>query len=291
MKIIEENGKRYELDDEGNVVYASLSEEEVDETPLAIGDRVEVEGRLGYLQGIAHTMYGDAYSVRFDNGDYEAYTSNQIKRSSLEPTINYDSPAEDIVAEWDKFLALPDYSYDQVEAKLAFGRQLRLRAKSIVTDSRLPLSTRTTLDQMVSAATAELTLLEESKNTVREADQAYLDSLPQFSTDELNPVTSTESDWLNDLSEEEITAAEVNLADLASRAVDSAPQEYLESADFLAQMTEFASQSVPEAQRDKVAGFIKNAAMLKINEVKPVVKEASAEEIDIESVDASDLYL
>jgi len=121
----------------------------------AVGARVEADGRLGTVVAKLDTIYGDTIAVRFDgDGEVESFYPEQVSLSSEEP-VEYESAIAELLADHEAHEALAGETLEEVRAKLASAGALKLRARALVTDDKLPLSDRVKLDSVISATAVD----------------------------------------------------------------------------------------------------------------------------------------
>ena len=265
MKEILEDGKRYLIDDAGMVVEASAvtqEEEEspVDERPLALSERVEVEGKLGKVASRVPSVYGLVLGVRFDDGSVGEYLEDMVKRSS-EEVVRYDQPIDEVKGEWETYQGMPQYTAEEVEKKSAVARRLNVTAKALVTDSRTPLSDRVVLDHIIITTGADiLDMREQEKAFDLDAHADYLNGLPKYKLPEevINSTSRSSEDvsWL--LAAAEDAAEELgsidwdqHLQNEAIRATSKLTEEQLQSDEFMNSVAVYREQAQPIGFNDQ----------------------------------------
>lgn len=282
---------------------SSTAQEEglVRDDPFKLHDRVEYEDKLGRVVSIIPNVYGTAIGVRFDDGDMNEFTSEQLKRSNVEEEVRYDTPVDEVMSRWAALETSQAFTEDQILEKLENVRAIRIRAKALASDSKMPLSARVVLDQIITSASAEVSDLNENLELLRQSE-GYADSLPKFELpDEIGngrAILGSRGDasWLADLGDEaEVEIEEFDwdshLSSLATDAVESVPREKLENEAFVEQMTEYVQLTVPEERREAVAGLIRTASEMKLSRPEPSLKREASAEKDFDLDNLSDLYL
>ena len=313
MKTIVEDGRRYVINDEGIVIEAAVEEQTEEETvveerPLAVGDRVEVEGgALGeIITHDPHGLYGQTYGIRFDDGDIGAFLGDVISRTEVDK-INFDTPIEQLKADWEEYQTLPGITADEIDEKSAMARKINVTAKALVTDSRTGLSDQVVLDQMVIVTGTDLFDLKEARERLTvDSHGDYLSSLRKFELpDELGPMQGMNSrgdaSWLVVAAED--ATDEVNdfdwdthLAGEAQKSVLKLTVEQLESTDFMGEVARYRLASQPlgltEEKRELFAALLEEArkAAIDTRKSEAVVRTAAVEE-DLDDFDTSALYL
>lgn len=178
--IIKENGKLYNIDEEtGLVTEASLIEEpeEVVVTEeyaedFRTGDRVAVDNEEGTIISIISSIYGPAYGVLFDDGGVDEYPEDKLARVETEEP-DYETPVKEVLARYATYETLPSYTRDEIEVKIEEARNLNLRAKALITDSKLSFSDQVELDRVVLSTGTDLLDFKTLKDSA-EANEEYL---------------------------------------------------------------------------------------------------------------------
>lgn len=312
MKAIVEDGKRYLISDEGIVIEAAVveetpQEESVEDQPLKVGDRVEVDGSLGEV--ITHDpdgLYGPAFGIRFDDGDIGAFLGEAISRTEVEK-VTYDTPIEQLKADWEEYQKLPGITSDEIDEKAALARKINVTAKALVTDSRTGLSDQVVLDHMVIVTGTDILDLREAQERAGVENEAqYLSSLRKFELpDELGPMQGMNSrgdaSWLHVAAEDAEDEAndfdwDTHLASEAQKSVSKLTVEQLESEDFMNEVARYRLASQPlgltEEKRALFASLLEEARKLAVDTRKTeVVAKTAAVEEDLEDFDTAALYL
>jgi hypothetical protein len=275
---------------------AEVSESKADRAPVTItvGTRVNVAGKLGKVFSQVEGVYGTVFGVRFDDGLFGEYLDDVIE-ASVEEEINYATPAEAVVAEFKTYEELPGITSDEVESKTAKARDLNLRAKALVTDSKIPFAAQVELDRIVTATASDVMDLERLSSLMAEEDlpeypRYQLDS--EFKTAETLGVKGGSS-WLEDLEVEDPSIRDNHLASTAVSVVSSFTREQLEDEQFMAiarQLQERALDLHDDESRDKFARLLEDARQTEL--AKTPEKTASVDEEDnIDDFDASHLFM
>lgn len=178
--IIKENGKLYNIDEETGLVTEASSVETPEEVieaeelrdELRIGDRVTVGQEEGTIVSIISSVYGPAFGVRFDDGGLDEYPEERLARVET-PEPDYETPVKEVLSRYEVYETLPSYTRDEIEAKIAEARHLNLRAKALITDSKLAFSDQVELDRVVLATGTDLLDFKTLKDSA-EANEEYL---------------------------------------------------------------------------------------------------------------------
>lgn len=309
MRTVTENGKTYTIDDNGLVIEAKVEESvaaiEFEEEPLRINDRVEIDGRLGKVVTYTASVYGDAIAVRFDDGDLGEYLASDLERTS-EESIYFDTPIEEVKADWKTYQEMPEFTLSEVDVKAAAARRINVTAKSLVTDSRTPLSDRVELDHMILATGTDLYDLRdkaERLNVVEHKD--YLDRLPKYRmAEEFAPGHSYSREdvsWVlasAETAQEELGNIDWDafLTNEALKATSRLSSEQLQNDDFMKEVVGYREETMPVGyDTEKKAKFRQlleqaRATALTEQEVKHVAKTAKVAE-ELEDFDTAQLYL
>jgi hypothetical protein len=177
-RIVERGDRAYEVEGDGPdmrvVRVASTAAELLPETEdkpaeIALGDRVEADGKLGVVTASADTIYGPTLTVHYDDGESESFFPEDIKISDTEAP-EPATPIDGLLAEAAEYEAMPDDTLEQVTEKLARGRELNLRAKALASASELDLSLRAKLDQIVTSTTVDQEDLKEAHENLALAE-------------------------------------------------------------------------------------------------------------------------
>ena len=310
MRTVTENGTTYTIDDNGMVVEAKqdapVAELNFEEEPLRIGDRVEVDGRLGKVVTYTPSVYGDALAVRFDDGDLGEFLASDLERTS-EDQIHFDQPIDEVKSDWETYQAMPEFTLAEVDSKAAVARRLNVTAKALVTDARTPLTDRVELDHVILATGTDLFDLRdkaERLNVVEHED--YLSRLPKYQMDSdfaggYNYAAKDDISWVlaaAEMATEELGNLDWNqhLTNEALKATARLTAEQLENKDFMDRVASYCDDAMPsgydvekKAQfRTLLSAATKNA--LAEREAQHVAKVARVEE-ELDDFDTTMLYL
>jgi hypothetical protein len=312
MRIVEEDGKRYEIDDNGMVVSAStvqVDDEAQDEPvkqPLALNDRVEVEGRLGKVVTRAvPTVYGPTVGVQFDDGEIGEYLEEHVATSE-EEAIRYDKPIDQVRADWEEYNKLPDFTAEEVDTKARLARTINITAKALVTDQRTSLSDQVVLDQMVLATGTDLyDLKAKQERLTLEGGEDWLNKQPNYRLPEeiINSTSRSSEDvsWLlvaaDDAAQESSEFDwDQHLSNEALRATSRLETEQLESDEFMQAVLSYREDAMPvgydTAKKEQFAAMLSSArqAALAERSAQATAKVAAVQE-ELEDFDPSRLYL
>lgn len=312
-RTVEENGKVYQIDDNGMVVQASLVDEtptddmelEFTVEPVKIGDRVEVEGKLGKVATRIGSVYGDSIGIKFDDGFFEEYLASDLERAD-EDEIYFDKPIDEVKSDWTAYQSMTEYTLDEVDEKAGVARRLNVTAKALVTDARTPLSDRVELDHIIiSTGTDLFDLREKAERLNLDSHKDYLESLPTYEmADQFEPYQSRSKEdvsWLlaaADEVTEEASTIDWNkfLTDEALKSTARLTVEQLQSDEFMKAVSSYREDTMPlgfdEAKKAQFHHVLEQARQLALNErtSQRVAKTAAVEE-DLDDFDASALFL
>jgi hypothetical protein len=247
MKTIEENGKVYSVDeDTGLVVEARESED------FNLSDRVEVDGVPGKVISKTTSVYGPVVGVRFDSGETGEFLAQDLNHTSVEP-IRFDTPLDQVKADWERYQELPGYTLEQVEDKARLARSLNVTAKALVTDRRTALSDQVLLDSIVISTGTDLLDMKEQVERLT-VGESYSDNLPRYNIP--NEIISSSSYSKDDASWLGLAAEEAKndvdtfdwdsfLTSEALRATASLTKEQLESNDFMEAVASYSEERMP----------------------------------------------
>jgi len=301
--LIEENGKLYNIDDDtGLVTEASVAgataeavREELD-NEFHIGDRVEVEGDTGSIIAITASIYGPAFGVRFDDGAVDEYPESVLSRTTIE-AIDFARPVDEILARFAAYEVLNCLTEEEMQRKEKEARELNRTAKGLVTDSKLALSDQNDLHRIVLVTGTDLLDMKETRHQLAE-NEAYVAKFNRYKiAEELSTgaIMGAKGDasWVDSpLDGMEIT--ETTDADLAARAaemVTSFTIAQLEDDEFITLAASFQNEYLQndEANATKFAGYLKQARVDQLKELKGRTVESKVENLD--DIDTSALYL
>jgi hypothetical protein len=311
MKTITENGRVYQMDDNGMVVDAKLAgEAEAPELefvvePLKIGDRVEASGKLGKVATRTLSVYGDSIGIKFDDGSFEEFLAAELERTS-EDEIYYDKPIDEVKNDWTQYQDMSEITLEEVDSKAAVARRLNVTAKALVTDSRIPLSDRVELDHIILATGTDLYDFREKAERLNVEDHAdYLSSLPKYEmSEEFSSYTSRSNEDISWLIAAADTVADEagqldwdqHLMDEALKATAKLTEEQLSSEEFMSAVAEYRDDAMPlgydAKKRTQFRALLEQARTSALNErsAQYTAKTAAVEE-DLNDFDASALYL
>jgi hypothetical protein len=300
--IVRESGKVYELDDETGRVVSVTEEEEVIESAaedFKIGSRVEVEGELGEVVTLVSSWAGVAYGVRFDDGSLDEFQEHQLKLSSVEEKPDYDSPVAEVLDRFSSYQESPQYTNEEITEKEREARWLNLRARSLVTDSKLALSQQNDLGRVVIVTGNDLSELKELRSR-SEDSETYLSSLSRYAlSKEVNGYGASlgmkgDTSWL-DMGAEGMEVVETTDSDLAARATEvvaALSREQLEDDEFMRVASSY-QQEYLQMTEEQVAKFDSYLAAAKKDRLKNLgeAKTASTEEENLDDFDTTQLFL
>jgi hypothetical protein len=292
--IVRENGKLYEIDDaKGIVTMAKLDEE------FRIGERVEVDGQAGNILTITSSMYGPAFGVRFDDGEFEEYSESQLSHTNVDKP-DYETPVKEVFARFAAYEKLPAYTDDELGVKTTEARFLNRRAKSLVTDSKLSLSDQSQLDHIVLVTGTDLLDIQElqvqTAESAKRLEQLRATSYEVQISDDFGATLgeSDDASWLGS-GVEGMEVVETTDADLAARATEVVSffdKEQLEDEAFMAVAASYQKDYLMDGggRAEKFASFLERARQARLKELEgQTVKEAKHD--DLEDIDPAALYM
>lgn len=304
--LITENGKLYNIDDvTGLVTEATTSDasedavvrEELD-NEYRIGDRVEVDGDTGSIVAITASIYGPAFAVRFDDGAVDEYPDTSLSRTAVE-AIDYARPIDEILARFANYEVLGSLTEDEMTRKEKEAKALNLKAKSLVTDSKLALADQNDLHRIVLVTGTDLLDMRETRANLAE-NLEYVSKFNRFHIAETatrgGAVMGPKGDasWVDDPFDgmEVVETTEQDLAARAAEMVLGFTVEQLEDDHFMATATSFQNDYLQndETGAAKFAGYIAQARQEQIAELKRRPVTAAVDE-NLDDIDDSALYL
>jgi hypothetical protein len=283
MTDIVENGIQYEIQD-GKVVQAAVTDAPSDTLEIKAKDRVSHGKKLGTVVGTVPSIYGETAVVKFDDGSLgellvtDLTSTPEQRVASLEPTTLAD--------EYEAYRAMPSDTADEINEKAHKARELNLRAKAAVTNSRLPLDEQIAYDQMVTSTAVDILDLTEAEQFAKASTEDYLTSLPKYRLpDELGPAHGNDrggdASWLHDAAEE-FAATEHHDEELslrATRAVARFTPEQLGDEDLMDLAVVYATEELAAPEKnERFASLFKEARAQRIADEEGFQKNASVEE-------------
>jgi hypothetical protein len=304
--LVEENGKVYEIDPATKtVVAAATSKDQLEEVvepvaELRVGDRVEAEGKLGKVILKSNSMYGEVIGVRFDDDTIGEYLEEHVSRSEVEE-INHETPVHEVVSRFEAYKELPAFTRDELEAKAKEARWLNLRAKSLVTDSKLPFSEQQALDHVVIITGTDALDLREATDKLDAEDRmgelkgtSYRLELGEGAAAPTMGVKGSGGiDWLDDILDTELP--ETTDGDLASRAIETVAQfsrDQLGDEDFVRTASSFQREylSGNDEQAEKFDRYFEEARKERLAETPKEPKVAKTDD-NLDDFDATALFI
>lgn len=300
--IVEENGKRYDIDEKTGLVREASVVPEVDESEYAdelrINDRVEVGGKTGTIISLTASIYGGAYGVRFDDGSVDEYGPQALKHTSVEEPV-YDGPYAELLGRFAQYEELPAYTNDEINSKEKEARFLNLRAKSLASDSKLSLNDQKELGRIVLVTGNDLIDLKTARENSEETT-AYVSRFNRYHiASEVSGYGAGlglkgDASWLNNALED-MEVVETTDADLAARAAElvaAFSKAQLEDDDFMHTASSYhrGYLQMTDEQSKKFDSYLARARQERIAELpSESTKEASADNLD--DFDTSALFL
>ncbi len=303
--IIKENGKLYNIDEETGLVTEASVVEEPEAVPsveefaedFRTGDRVAVDNEEGTIISIISSVYGPAFGVRFDDGGVDEYPEEKLTRVETEEP-DYETPVKEVLARYATYETLPSYTRDEIEAKVEEARNLNLRAKALITDSKLSFSDQVELDRVVLATGTDLLDFKTLKDST-EANEEYLNSFNDSRFELASEFKNTASygaaddaSWVDSAFNDIEATTDADLAVAAQEMVDRLTVEQLQDEEIVSLSSSYQTDRLmaDEEQTAKFASFVREAASKKI-EAQPEVEETGVDESDLDDFDTSALYL
>lgn len=262
------------------------------------GIRVSHREQEGTIFSVVPGLYGDTYGVKFDNGTVGEFLEEQLTPVESAAPV-YLSSIEEINADYIDYEVVPANTYDELEEKTRLARNLNLRAKSLILDSKISMHERVNLDNIITATAADIRDFKEGQLHLQEIEaEAYLARAPKYKiNDEFmgwgsQARTKTDEDisWVNDIDVDFNPIDDTRLISMASDAVSSLSREQLADADFLKEVKYYNSQALPTESHARFASFVDEAAKMRLEEpVQVTAKTASVESFD--DIDDAALYM
>lgn len=302
--IIKENGKLYNIDEETGLVTEASSVETPEEVieaeelrdELRIGDRVTVGQEEGTIVSIISSVYGPAFGVRFDDGGLDEYPEERLARVET-PEPDYETPVKEVLSRYEVYETLPSYTRDEIEAKIAEARHLNLRAKALITDSKLAFSDQVELDRVVLATGTDLLDFKTLKDSA-EANEEYLSGFqgaqfemaPQFKNTASYGATDDAS-WVDSAFHDIEETTDADLAVTAQEMVNRLSVEQLNDAETVALSSSFQLETLvaTDEQKEKFASYVQAAIEEKLGSTETIEDEVVDE--SLEDFDTSSFYL
>jgi hypothetical protein len=306
-----EYGKmKYDLDHSANcedcgtslrVVYPTKEEDaKSKKSTFEVGDRVEVDGRLGEVLGLGEDFYGIFASVRHDDGEIEGYILDRLSGSE-EPAVNHASPIENLVAEFEKYDEMPAYTEREIEAKTRLAHGLNARAKALTTDKSIALSDLVQLDRIVTITAVDVIDMKDTQALLQSAESLAKDSSYKISTNEggrelLGYSGGGDASWLATIDLDNAVAdPDEHLAKVASVFVDRFSPEQLRDDEFVLRAIEMQSSYEPMlndgGHRETFRKLLDTARMDRLAKVAKTANVEEPEPVNLDTLDVSSLFL
>lgn len=315
--IIEDSGKYYLIED-GKVVKAAASKEELQEAvetlktdgytlvPQAdlaefeklLGEPVRVKDKLGRLVAATPSMYGYALAVEFEDGSVDEFAPEEVESVPTETPV-FANRLDEIRHAVVEYRKMPAYTEEELNEQLAEGRKINLMARSIMRGEKLASGELFELDQIATETQIDIDNAKASRELLREsAGEDYLKQFNQYKLDETfhyAPTLGSNSDasWLGDI--EDVDVAEASDGDLATRATEMVAhfnREQLADDEFLQEAVNL-QRGYLNLSGDRLQAFtnlVESARNEKLAEPEPEVKQAAAEE-SLDDFDTTSIYL
>lgn len=284
MTDIVENGIQYEIQD-GKVVQASATDAPADSLEIKPQDRISHGKKLGTVVGIVPSIYGPSAVVKFDDGSLDELLVDQLTAASEQRTASVE--ATTLADEYEAYLGMPQDTADEINEKAHKARELNLRAKAAVTNSRLPLDEQIAYDQIVTGTAVDILDLTEAEQFAKASTEEYLSSLPKYQLpEELGPAHGNDrggdASWLFDAANEFVptTHEDEELARRATRAVAQFSRTQLEDEDLMDLALIYATEELADSTKnEKFASLFKEARAQRVEDEEGFQKNASVEEL------------
>lgn len=312
MKIVEENGKFYQFDNNGNVVKAASSLEEFEEgevvktTPEEVlanyrdnHTRVSVDNKEGNMISKITTMYGDVYGVQFDDDTVGEYTADEIV--SLESiTAEYDDSVAEIKGRFTEYQNMLALTEEEIEEKSKEARLLNLKVKTVLSHEEPSYTDQEILHHIAVITDNDLLDLKETQERTQfESQEEYLSSMPKFEAkvDEVAGVAlghTGDAAWLDTLELEPRKVSDVELCNEAVATVSNLELEEMSDPEFFNMVTEYkrSSLDLTDEEYQKFRTLVKGAANERIKAIKQTKVASVEKEVeDIASFDAASLFI
>lgn len=297
--IVEEDGKLFNIDDEtGLVTEANLIDEDMRgiQDEYRLGDRVEVVGHLGEIISIVPSYYGLAFGVHFDDDEIGEFTEAQIKRSFVKKA-EHETPFDEVLERFATYQELPQYTNDEINRKETEARWLKLRAKSLASNSDLELVDQNELGRIVLVTGTDLETLKELRDNSEESQQ-YISRFNQYKlADEVRGYGAGlgmkgDASWLNDaLDGMEVTeTTDTDLAARATEVVAVLSKEQLEDDDFMRVAGSYQYDYL-QLTEDQIKKFDTYLARARQERIKDLPESKTASTVDYSLDDTSDIFL
>lgn len=266
--------------------------------------RVSHGKKLGTVVGILDSVYGSTAVVKFDDGSLDELLVEDLTEAS-EPRTASAEPTT-LQSEYEAYRVMPQDTADEINEKAHKARELNLRAKAAVTNSRLPLDEQIAYDQIVTATGVDILDLAEAEQFAKASTEDYLSSLPKYHLpEELGPSHGNDrggdASWLFDAAAEfaPVEHEDEELARRATRAVAQFSREQLEDEDLMDLAVVYAKDELADSEKsDTFERLFTEARVQRMADEEGFQKNASVEEytdldgnrFKMEDVPAESLY-
>lgn len=283
MTDIVENGIQYEIED-GRVVTASTTDEPATRVEIQPKDRISHGKKLGTVVGIIPSIYGNTAVIKFDDGSLDELLVEYLTSTPEQRTASVDG--ETFADEYAAYRAMPADTAEEINEKAHKARELNLRAKAAVTNSRLPLEETIAYDQVVSETAVDIIDLSEAEQFARASSEDYLSSLPKYRLpEELGQAHGADRggdvSWLHDAAEDFTihTPEDEELSARATRAVSQFSPEQVGDEDLMDLALIYATEGLADSSKsERFASFFKEARRQRLSDEEGFQKNASVEE-------------
>lgn len=273
----------------------------VDVKPQA---RVSYGKKLGTVVGVLESVYGSTAVVKFDDGSLDELLVEDLSEASEQRTASVEPTS--LEDEYKAYRAMPQDTADEINEKAHKARELNLRAKAAVTNSRLPLDEQITYDKIVVATGVDILDLKEAEQYAKAANEEYLTSLPKYRLpEELGLAHGNDrggdASWLFDAANEFVPTIheDEELARRANRAVSQFSREQLEDESLMDLALVYAKEELADSEKNEnFERFFVEARVQRLADEEGFQKSAAVEELKdldgnsfkLEDVPAESLY-
>lgn len=210
---------------------------------------------------------------------------DDLKAASEQRTASVE--ATTLADEYEAYLEMPQDTAEEINEKAHKARELNLRAKAAVTNSRIPLDEQIAYDAIVTGTGVDILDLKSAESFAKAAEEDYLSSLPKYRLpEELSPVHGSDrggdASWLFDAANEFVPSVheDEELARRATRAVSQFSRTQLEDEDLMDLALIYATDELADpTKNEKFASLFKEARAQRVEDEEGFQKNASVEEL------------
>lgn len=246
--------------------------------------RVAHGKKLGTVVGVLESVYGSTAVVKFDDGSLDELLVDDLAEAPEQRTASTEPVT--LTDEYEAYRAMPQDTADEINEKAHKARELNLRAKAAVTNSRLPLDEQIAYDQIVTATAVDILDLQEAEQFAKAANEDYLTSLPKYQLpEELGQAHGNDrggdASWLFDAANEFVPSAheDEELARRATRAISQFSREQLEDESLMDLAIAYAKDELADSDRNEAfERLFTEARVQRLQDEEGFQKNASVEE-------------